>query len=47
MRRLSELPEDIRADRKRLADVNPQDDENLRARLYLAPAQSSAESPVA
>ena len=44
---LSELPEDIRADRKRLADVNPQDDENVRARLYLALAQSSAESPVA
>jgi catechol 2,3-dioxygenase-like lactoylglutathione lyase family enzyme len=44
---LSELPEDILADRKRLADVNPQDDDNLRARLYLTPAQSSAESPVA
>src|SRR3954452_2169584 len=44
---LSDLPEDIRSERKRLADVNPQDDENLRARLYLTPAQSSAESPVA
>jgi catechol 2,3-dioxygenase-like lactoylglutathione lyase family enzyme len=43
--RLSELPEDILAERKRLADVNPQDAENLRARLYLE-AQSSAESPV-
>src|SRR4051812_15454979 len=45
--RLSALPEEILADRKRLADVRPQDDENLRARLYLSPAQSSAESPVA
>src|SRR3954447_321844 len=44
---LSELPEEILADRKRLADVRPQDDENLRARLYLDPAQSSAEPPVA
>jgi catechol 2,3-dioxygenase-like lactoylglutathione lyase family enzyme len=44
---LSELPEDILADRKRLADVRPQDEENLRARLYLTLAQSSAESPVA
>jgi catechol 2,3-dioxygenase-like lactoylglutathione lyase family enzyme len=44
---LSELPAEIVADRKRLADVNPQDDDNLRARLYLAPAHSSAESPVA
>jgi len=33
--RLSELPEDIVADRRRLADVNPQDDENQRARLFL------------
>jgi catechol 2,3-dioxygenase-like lactoylglutathione lyase family enzyme len=48
---LSALPEEILADRKRLADVNPQDGENLRARLYLdaagTHAQSSAESPVA
>ncbi|MEA2383837.1 MAG: hypothetical protein QOH72_3808 [Solirubrobacteraceae bacterium] len=46
---LSGLPEEILADRKRLEDVNPQDGENLRARLYLdgAGAQSSAESPVA
>jgi hypothetical protein len=44
---LRELPEEILADRKRLADVRPQDDENLRARLYLETAQSSAESPVA
>jgi catechol 2,3-dioxygenase-like lactoylglutathione lyase family enzyme len=46
---LSGLPEEILADRKRLADVNPQDGENLRARLYLdagGRAQSSAESPV-
>jgi catechol 2,3-dioxygenase-like lactoylglutathione lyase family enzyme len=43
---LSGLPEDILADRKRLADVNPQTDENLRARLYLNGAQSRAESPV-
>jgi catechol 2,3-dioxygenase-like lactoylglutathione lyase family enzyme len=44
---VSALPEEIRAERKRLADVNPQDDENLRARLYLdGVAQSSAESPV-
>jgi catechol 2,3-dioxygenase-like lactoylglutathione lyase family enzyme len=45
---VSGLADEIRADRKRLADVNPQDDENLRARLYLdgAVAQSSAESPV-
>jgi catechol 2,3-dioxygenase-like lactoylglutathione lyase family enzyme len=42
---LSELPEEILAERKRLADVNPQDDGNLSARLYLG-AQSSAESPV-
>src|SRR3954447_314888 len=42
---LSALPEDILADRKRLADVNPQDDNNQRARLYLG-AQSSVESPV-
>lgn len=42
---LSSLPEDVLADRKRLADVNPQDAENLSARLYLG-AQSRAESPV-
>jgi catechol 2,3-dioxygenase-like lactoylglutathione lyase family enzyme len=47
--RLSGLPEDVRADMKRLADVNPQDEDNERARLYLGgvgAAQSSAESPV-
>jgi len=33
--RLSELPEEILADRKRLADVNPQDEDNQRARLFL------------
>jgi catechol 2,3-dioxygenase-like lactoylglutathione lyase family enzyme len=44
---VSALPEEIRAERKRLADVNPQDAENLSARLYLErAAQSSAESPV-
>jgi catechol 2,3-dioxygenase-like lactoylglutathione lyase family enzyme len=44
---VSALPEEIRAERKRLADVNPQDAENLSARLYLGGvAQSSAESPV-
>ena len=32
---VSALPEAIRADMKRLADVNPQDEENERARLYL------------
>jgi catechol 2,3-dioxygenase-like lactoylglutathione lyase family enzyme len=32
---VSGLPEEIRTERKRLADVNPQDEENLRARLYL------------
>jgi lactoylglutathione lyase len=44
---LSGLPEAVRADSRRLADVNPQDEENLSARLYLdgARAQSSAESP--
>ena len=44
---LSRLPEDVRADSRRLADINPQDDENLRGRLYLdgVRAQSSAESP--
>jgi len=44
---LSGMPDEIRADSRRLADVNPQDDDNLRARLYLdgAGAQSSAESP--
>jgi catechol 2,3-dioxygenase-like lactoylglutathione lyase family enzyme len=48
---LSGLPEEILADRKLLADVHPQDAENLRGRLYLdgagAQAQSSAASPVA
>jgi catechol 2,3-dioxygenase-like lactoylglutathione lyase family enzyme len=47
----SELPADILAERKRLADVNPQTEENERARLYLggarATAQSRAESPTA
>jgi catechol 2,3-dioxygenase-like lactoylglutathione lyase family enzyme len=46
---LSGLAEEILADRKCLADVNPQDGQNLRARLYLdagGRAQSSAESPV-
>src|SRR5919202_1292489 len=42
---LSELPEEIVGDSKRLADVNPQDEENLSARLYLGD-QSRAESPV-
>jgi hypothetical protein len=37
----------VRSESKRLADVDPQDDDNQRARLYLTPAQSSAESPVA
>jgi catechol 2,3-dioxygenase-like lactoylglutathione lyase family enzyme len=43
---VSAMPDDILADRKRLADVYRQDGENLRARLYLH-AHSSAESPVA
>jgi len=42
---LSALPGEIVADRKRLADANPQDEENLSARLYLG-GQSRAESPV-
>jgi catechol 2,3-dioxygenase-like lactoylglutathione lyase family enzyme len=33
--RCSELPEEILADRKRLADVNPQTEENESARLYI------------
>jgi catechol 2,3-dioxygenase-like lactoylglutathione lyase family enzyme len=33
--RCSELPEEILADRKRLADVNPQSEENASARLYI------------
>ena len=33
--RLSELPEDILADRKVLAELNEQDEENRRARLFL------------
>jgi catechol 2,3-dioxygenase-like lactoylglutathione lyase family enzyme len=37
----SRLPESIRADMKRLADVNPQDEENRRARLYLDDAAVS------
>jgi catechol 2,3-dioxygenase-like lactoylglutathione lyase family enzyme len=47
----SRLPEEVRADSRRLADINPQDDENMRARLYLdggaVATQSSAESPAA
>jgi catechol 2,3-dioxygenase-like lactoylglutathione lyase family enzyme len=44
---VSALPEEILAERKRLQDVNPQDAENLRARLYLdGAAQSRAESTV-
>jgi catechol 2,3-dioxygenase-like lactoylglutathione lyase family enzyme len=44
---LSALPEEIRADHKRLADVHPQDEDNLSARLYLeGVAQPSARSPV-
>jgi catechol 2,3-dioxygenase-like lactoylglutathione lyase family enzyme len=33
--RLSEMPEDIIAERRRLADINPQDEENQSARLFL------------
>jgi len=40
--RLSELPEDILAQRKRLADVNPQDEDNARARLFLDDARATA-----
>lgn len=32
----SELPEDVRAEMRRLADVYPQDDDNRRATLFLA-----------
>jgi catechol 2,3-dioxygenase-like lactoylglutathione lyase family enzyme len=37
----SRLPDSIRADMRRLADVNPQDEENQRARLYLDDAAVS------
>jgi catechol 2,3-dioxygenase-like lactoylglutathione lyase family enzyme len=40
--RCSELPAEILADRKRLADVNPQDEHNERARLFLDEARATA-----
>lgn len=41
---VSRLPEWIRADMRRLADVNPQSEENQRARLYLGPVGATAQS---